>query len=155
MARPPPRTMTKEWQEATNEYLRVRDSPLPIDGTSMLIRHRPRKPTPSTVSAVRTTKARALYSRNLRRHKGSVLSLMNRLFEGIVLLCVVQATKSRGDHCSYHANGGSAFCVHMHCNYCLLRPPDEKASTSRSPRAGLTFLRHCGGLRTLNWYNPM
>ena len=23
-ARPPPRTMTKEWQEATNEYLKVR-----------------------------------------------------------------------------------------------------------------------------------
>lgn len=26
-ARPPPRTMTKEWQEATNEYLKVRFCP--------------------------------------------------------------------------------------------------------------------------------
>jgi cytochrome c oxidase subunit 4 len=24
-SRPPPKTMTKEWQEATNEYLKVRD----------------------------------------------------------------------------------------------------------------------------------
>ena len=137
MARPPPRTMTKEWQEATNEYLRVRDRPCPIDGTSMLMVSRPRKPTLSTVSAVRTTKARALYSRNLRRHRGSVLSRMNRLFEGVVLLCVLQAKHSRGDHCSYHANGGCPFCVHMHCNFCLLRPLDKKASTSQSPSAGL------------------
>lgn len=28
-ARPPPRTMTKEWQEATNEYLRVRHTTAP------------------------------------------------------------------------------------------------------------------------------
>ena len=29
-AKPPPRTMTKEWQEATNEYLKVRAKQIPI-----------------------------------------------------------------------------------------------------------------------------
>ena len=31
MARPQPRTMTKEWQEATNEYLKVSRYPRPVN----------------------------------------------------------------------------------------------------------------------------
>jgi cytochrome c oxidase subunit 4 len=38
-AKPPPKTMTKEWQEATNEYLKVRDN-IPNIRHSMLIENR-------------------------------------------------------------------------------------------------------------------
>ena len=64
-ARPLPRTMTKEWQEATNEYAKVRIALLslprlfPVD--ALLTDHDPnsgRRSNPSPVSAARDTAAR-------------------------------------------------------------------------------------------------
>lgn len=141
MARPPPRTMTKEWQEATNEYLRVRHaSKCHSARTVVLTMSRLRNPIQSTVSAVKATRAKGLYSQNLRRHRASVLSRMNRLFRGNVFLCILQETQFRGDHCSYHTNGGSPFCVHMHCNCSLPRPLDKKASTFSITKQGFPIV---------------
>lgn len=67
-AKPAPYTMTKEWQEATNEYLKVRNRNLseiqlasPV--TNMLLsRNRAKTPTPLPVSRPRATLARATSS---------------------------------------------------------------------------------------------
>jgi Cytochrome c oxidase subunit IV len=72
-ARPPPRTMTKEWQEATNEYLKVRPDTLqlasPMTGIipDACFLHRPKNPTPSTVSAAKDTVERDMYRASRRR----------------------------------------------------------------------------------------
>lgn len=65
-ARPPPRTMTKEWQEATNEYLKA--SPGGEVGESALLTlSRKNESTPFMVSAVKATKAKATYRARLQR----------------------------------------------------------------------------------------
>lgn len=60
--------MTKEWQEATNEYLKVRSNPFWIlvvqalaTVTDLSFSHRKRDPTPSTVLAARVTAGRVMY----------------------------------------------------------------------------------------------
>lgn len=67
-ARPPPRTMTKEWQEATNEYLKV--SPLFPTKAPMLLSstletdnsmNRPRRAILSMVLAAKDIKERATF----------------------------------------------------------------------------------------------
>lgn len=76
-ARPPPRTMTKEWQEATNEYLKVRRQ---LTGDLVLLEVmaiwtdclvflvcRKRDPTPSTVLAAKATPGKVLYRASRRR----------------------------------------------------------------------------------------
>jgi Cytochrome c oxidase subunit IV len=80
-ARPPPRTMTKEWQEATNEYLRVRSSHISnLQIERILTQPRPRNPTPSTVSAAKDTKERATCKANPLRLKASVSKPKNRFW---------------------------------------------------------------------------
>lgn len=75
-ARPPPRTMTKEWQEATNEYLKVS-----LDGVigegALLTSSRKNESTPYTVSAAKVTKARVSCRASLQKLKVSRLSLRN------------------------------------------------------------------------------
>lgn len=71
-AKPAPSTMTKEWQEATNEFLKVRLSAAVCEKTDQLTTHkqnRPRSPTPSPVSPPRATTARATFSLPLPTHK--------------------------------------------------------------------------------------
>lgn len=74
-ANPPPKTMTKEWQEASNEYARVRYfhsaiiSIIPLHSPNVrglvandvLRNNRPRKWIPSRVSAAKATPARATF----------------------------------------------------------------------------------------------
>jgi hypothetical protein len=74
-SRPPPRTMTKEWQEATNEYLKVRiplrfselgNQPLwhTIDSLALMLIfsiNRKKSRTLFTASLVRDTRARVMY----------------------------------------------------------------------------------------------
>jgi hypothetical protein len=68
--------MTKEWQEATNEYLKVRyNDPFDLHAsyavlatmTNASFSHRQRNPTPSTVSAARDTAGRVMYKASRRR----------------------------------------------------------------------------------------
>ena len=67
-ARPPPRTMTKEWQEATNEYLKVKLKLFPaglLEVTFSLanlssLYYRKRDPTLFMVSAARDTLGKVL-----------------------------------------------------------------------------------------------
>ena len=73
-ARPPPRTMTKEWQEATNEYLKVRFHQCwraLVEATIMVtdkpLVYRKKDPIPSMVSAARATAARVMYRASPRR----------------------------------------------------------------------------------------
>lgn len=54
-ARPPPRTMTKEWQEATNEYLRVREQHNCFHVRLVTNVTRAKTPSPSLVSAAKDT----------------------------------------------------------------------------------------------------
>jgi hypothetical protein len=70
-ARPPPRTMTKEWQEATNEYLKVSLGGV-ILTSALLISCRKKRSTRSTVSAAKVTRARATCRASLQRLKASV-----------------------------------------------------------------------------------
>lgn len=86
LARPPPRTMTKEWQEATNEYLKVSfrrwsdaASAIPIsllrplqNNCADTIINRPRRVIPSTVSAVKDTAAKVTFKASPQRLKASV-----------------------------------------------------------------------------------
>jgi hypothetical protein len=75
-ARPPPRTMTKEWQEATNEYLRVcHTTPKSRCETDP---SRPRNPTPSMVSAAKVTKAKATFRAHLQSLRVSAWNRRNR-----------------------------------------------------------------------------
>lgn len=69
--------MTKEWQEATNEYLKVIDSPVLSFGW-ILITYRKKVPTLSTVLAARVTVERVMCRASLRRLKVSLLNRMNR-----------------------------------------------------------------------------
>lgn len=66
-ANPAPHTMTREWQEASNEYLKVRSYPSTsrsYDAQTKLTRdYRAKEPTPSPVSRPRATRARARSSR--------------------------------------------------------------------------------------------
>lgn len=64
-AGPAPHTMTREWQEASNEYLKVRRHPLNLHLTRALLTYqfRAKDPTPSPVSRPRATRARARSSR--------------------------------------------------------------------------------------------
>lgn len=81
-AKPKPKTMTKEWQEATNEYAKVRIYSCygkPLRGSflnSCVVKYlltwfynSVRKSTLSTVSAVRATRARASFRALLPRSK--------------------------------------------------------------------------------------
>lgn len=77
-ARPPPRTMTKEWQEATNEYLKVWRSQK-VSTKHMLTSNRKNESTLSMVSPARATMARDLYRANLRRLKGLRSRRRNRI----------------------------------------------------------------------------
>jgi len=54
-AGPPPKTMSKEWQEATNEYLKVTNHDQPHDLSDM--NQRNKNPNPSLVSPLRATVA--------------------------------------------------------------------------------------------------
>jgi hypothetical protein len=88
-AKPPPRTMTKEWQEATNEYLRVCD--LIHFELQTLTNYRPRTLTPSTVSRVKATVAKAMYRANRPKHKVSVWRRKNRRWLGEGCMCFALA----------------------------------------------------------------
>lgn len=70
-ARPPPRSMTKEWQEATNEYLRVSLLKSQITCSRILTNSRASVSTLFTVSVVRATTARVSCKVNLPNHKVS------------------------------------------------------------------------------------
>jgi Cytochrome c oxidase subunit IV len=89
-ARSPPKTMTKEWQEATNEYLKVRYDTLlaarhmlrpsafpPGIHTDSMI-YRKNASTPSMVSAARITRARDMCRASLQRRRASSLIQRSR-----------------------------------------------------------------------------
>lgn len=76
-ARPPPRTMTKEWQEATNEYLKVSFQPMKI-GEQVLTVYRKKESTLFMVSAARTTVERVSCKANRRSLKASRSKKKNR-----------------------------------------------------------------------------
>lgn len=67
-ARPPPRTMTKEWQEATNEYLKVSRANM-IFASALLTPSRKNKSTRSMVSAAKVTRARVMFRASRQRLK--------------------------------------------------------------------------------------
>lgn len=72
--------MTREWQEASNEYLKVRHHRyiLPVAQLKLTRNHRAKEPTPSPVSRPRATRARARSSRLprvLNRSGGFPLSI--------------------------------------------------------------------------------
>jgi len=73
-ARPPPRTMTKEWQEATNEYLKVSPGGEVLENV-LLTLPRKNESIPSTVSAVKATKAKASYRARPPRPRAFLSSL--------------------------------------------------------------------------------
>ena len=68
-ARPPPRTMTKEWQEATNEYLRVSVSR--VNDEFFLTITRLKDPILFMVSAAKDILERVTYRASRRSHKAS------------------------------------------------------------------------------------
>lgn len=77
-AKPAPHTMNKEWQEAANEYLKVRSSPEFAREPCLLnadMRSRNKKPSPSPATPLPITRARDRFSplpRMLRRiHQSS------------------------------------------------------------------------------------
>lgn len=88
-AGPPPKTMTKEWQEASNEYLKVQSKRscilkalfMKILLTTCLLVNRARSQIPSRVSRPRATRARAWFSHRRRgsRHYSTDLSFVNRI----------------------------------------------------------------------------
>lgn len=99
-ARPPPKTMTKEWQEATNEYLKV--SSIEHRDASILTHCRGNESIPFTVSAAKATRARVSCKASRRNHKestskkmtnrrvgseSSVLSLLQN-FSKVVRCCI-------------------------------------------------------------------
>lgn len=73
-AKPPPRTMTKEWQEATNEYLKV-SSPASDAGWEVQLLQRlteelicrKRNPIPSSESAARDTAGKVMCRASRRK----------------------------------------------------------------------------------------
>jgi len=73
-AGPSPGTMTREWQEASNEYLKVRCllNTLRVKELKLTIQCRANKPTPSPASHPRATRARARSNRLPRELKQSV-----------------------------------------------------------------------------------
>lgn len=78
-ARPPPRTMTKEWQEATNEYLKVWFIRRFVGYFVVLITRRENESTRFTVSLAKATQERDMYKASLPSHRASRLSqTMNR-----------------------------------------------------------------------------
>lgn len=99
-ARPLPRTMSKEWQEATNEYAKVcifrfidiyfaigfNSCSRISDGIMeswLTDNHRPSVPTPSTVSTARATRARASSRAHLARNNREIASyfvLVKKIF---------------------------------------------------------------------------
>ncbi len=79
-ARPPPRTMTKEWQEATNEYLKVSLGVVTWK-SALLTALRKNKSILSMVSAAKATKARATCRASRQKLKVSAWSQMNRRIE--------------------------------------------------------------------------
>lgn len=71
-AKPAPHTMNKEWQEAANEYLKVRQTAHFARPTSADAQNRNKKRTPSPVSPLPTTRARVRSSplpRRLKQHR--------------------------------------------------------------------------------------
>ena len=87
-ARPPPRTMTKEWQEATNEYLKVCCLRMLLgphcrviykrgDDFANLL-NRKRELTLFTVLAAKDTRAKATCRASLQRHRALVWTRRNR-----------------------------------------------------------------------------
>jgi Cytochrome c oxidase subunit IV len=106
-ARPPPKTMTKEWQEATNEYLKVRCDtllaarhlfrlsafPRRIHTDSMI--YRKNASTPSTVSAARITRARDMCRASLQKHRASSLIQRSRS-RRVVFICTTRLAPRYG-----------------------------------------------------------
>ena len=75
MARPPPSTMTKEWQEQTNEYLKVFPPIIPIFASTTLIglcTIRNKRPNQSPASHQKATRAMDRSRASQRSHSGSV-----------------------------------------------------------------------------------
>jgi hypothetical protein len=103
-AKPPPRTMTKEWQEATNEYLRVSQPTRLKKG--MLMCYSPRIPIPSTVSQVKVTAAKVMYRANRPKHKASAWRRKNRSWfgEGCMCLCSCRRALSKPVLCTLASN---------------------------------------------------
>ena len=112
LARPPPKTMTKEWQEATNEYLKVRLSRLsellrlPESMTPMRkhadihYSYRKRGSIPSTVSAAKVTVERAMYRANQhQRTKGVKSNTGTSLPPPVAHVSIEKGARKRGYQC--------------------------------------------------------
>lgn len=112
-SRPPPRTMTKEWQEATNEYLKVgyfRRLPSMRLVTSHVhhqtyadnILNRKKESTPSTVSAAKVTRVKDMCRASLQRHKASISIRRNRektlllSWLALLLFCTTRLASRQG-----------------------------------------------------------
>ena len=112
-ARPPPRSMTKEWQEATNEYLRVCHTTCHARARANHVR--PRNPTPSTVSAATHTRARVMFRVLLQSRGESAWSPKSKCILGG---CELLGFISTALHCTVAiipANGRSSLCKYSRC----------------------------------------
>jgi hypothetical protein len=86
-AKPPPRTMTKEWQEASNEYLKVRIRATPQvmpAGYADPYCSSPKTSTQCTVSAAKVTKAQAWFRASRPRLRASNWTLSRPSFSRLV-----------------------------------------------------------------------
>lgn len=85
-ARPPPRTMTKEWQEATNEYLLVSFLVSLLKVFERLINSRVNGLILSMVSVARVTKARVSCKASLQRPKVSRSNQTSRRIDQFIVV---------------------------------------------------------------------
>jgi len=138
-ARPPPRTMTKEWQEATNEYLKVSPGGEVREG-ALLTPSRKNESTLFMVSVVKATKAKVTYRARRQRLKALLSSpkttiLSRRIQDGSSLESAVEGFVGEVHGCLYacHALLSIAASVayvqklnlidcatHRSCRTCLL-----------------------------------
>jgi Cytochrome c oxidase subunit IV len=117
-ARPPPRTMTKEWQEATNEYLKVGFNP---DGrlivetiatvTDEALCCRKKDPTLSTVLAVRDIAERVMYRASRRKSSENELENKNSISREERERVILLATSA--------ARGFSMVSICLNCRYLM------------------------------------
>ena len=99
-ARPQPRTMTKEWQEATNEYLKVRYKKTAANKQSFrlfalrrivadILFHRKKESTPSMALVAKDTRAKDTCRASLQRHGVSISMQKSRGW------CILLLSRSR------------------------------------------------------------
>ena len=108
-AKPPPRTMTKEWQEATNEYLRVCPSTF-VPGHPSNIRS-PRDPILSMVFPAKTTRVKVTFRVNQQNHRASAWNQKIRV--GGWTVDYYRETRATLYCCRYHGDKADLLFVNI------------------------------------------